>query len=211
MSYQLLAELSGVTITLLCVGASILLIVLILIMIAYKTYNSLVVGQERYKNQWSQIDVQLRRRHDLIPSLVETVKGYMAHEKETLDAVISARNACTIKLDGLDLSDPGALQGLMGAENMLTGALSKLMAVSEAYPDLKANDTMGNLQEELSSTENRISFARQGYNDSVQSFNITRKAFPAVLFSGMFGFSADAPFWEIEDDSVREAPDVKFT
>lgn len=211
MPYHLVAQLSGMAITLICIGVAIVLFVLLLVMIAYKTYNSLVTGQERYKNQWAQIDVQLRRRHDLIPTLVETVKGYMAHERETLDAVISARNSCQVNLEGLDLTDPAALQGLMGAENMLTGALSKLMVVSEDYPDLKANETMANLQEELSSTENRISFARQGYNDSVQNFNIMRKRFPAVIFSGMFGFSADAPFWEIEDDSVRDAPDVKFT
>ena len=206
-----LLALSGGTILLICIVAGMLLLLLVICMIAYSTYNGLVTAQERYKNQWAQIDVQLRRRHDLISPLVETVKGYMAHEKETLAEVISARNQCTINLEGLDLTNAASLKNLMGAENMLTGALSKLMAVSEDYPDLKANETMANLQEELVSTENRIAFARQSYNDSCTSFNIFRKRFPQILFSSMFGFREDSPLWEIEDDSVREAPEVKFT
>ena len=206
-----LLALSGGMIFVICIVAGMLFLLLVILMIAYSTYNGLVTAQERYKNQWSQIDVQLRRRHDLISPLVETVKGYMAHEADTLQAVISARNQCTINLEGLDLTNAASLKNLMGGENMLTGALSKLMAVSEAYPDLKANETMANLQEELVSTENRIAFARQSYNDSCTSFNIFRKRFPQILFSSMFGFTDDSPLWEIEDESVREAPEVKFT
>ena len=211
MSPILVAALSGGMLTLIIIVAGMLLLLLLIAMIAYSTYNGLVTRQERYKNQWSQIDVQLRRRHDLIGKLVETVKGYMAHERETLESVISARNQCTINLDGVDLTDAASLKSLMGAENMLTGALSKLMMVSEDYPDLKASETMATLQEELISTENRIAFSRQSYNDSATVFNIFRKKLPQVLFSSMFGFNEDSPLWEIEDDSVRESPEVKFT
>jgi LemA protein len=208
---MLLAELSTSTVLIIVIAGGMLLLLLIIAWLAYTTYNGLVVAQERYKNQWAQIDVQLRRRHDLIGPLVETVKGYMAHERETLEAVISARNQCTINLEGVDLANAATMQSLMGAENMLTGALSKLMAVSEDYPDLKANQTMANLQEELTSTENRIAFSRQAYNDSSTGFNIFRKRFPQLLFASMFGYTEDAPLWEIEDDSVRDAPEVKFS
>jgi LemA protein len=211
MSSMLLAELSTGTVLIIVIAGGMLLLLLIIAWLAYTTYNGLVVAQERYKNQWAQIDVQLRRRHDLIGPLVETVKGYMAHERETLEEVISARNQCTINLEGVDLANAATMQNLMGAENMLTGALSKLMAVSEDYPDLKANQTMANLQEELTSTENRIAYSRQAYNDSSTGFNIFRKKFPQLLFASMFGYTEDAPLWEIEDDSVRDAPEVKFS
>jgi LemA protein len=210
MSSISLLGLSGATITLIIIVGGMAFLLIIIGMVAYSTYNGLVTGLERYKVAWAQIDVQLRRRHDLIGPLVETVKGYMAHERETLDSVISARNQCTINLEGLDLTNAATMKNLMGAENMLSGALSKLMAVAEAYPDLKADSIMANFQEQLISTENRIGFARQSYNDSCAAFNIFRKRFPQVLFSSMFGFSSDAPLWEIEDDTIREAPEVKF-
>jgi LemA protein len=211
MSSISLLGLSGATITLLIILGGMAFLLIIIAMIAYSTYNGLVTKLERYKVAWAQIDVQLRRRHDLIGPLVETVKGYMAHERETLDAVITARNQCTINLEGLDLTDAATMKTLMGAEDMLTGALTKLMAVAEAYPDLKADSIMENFQEQLISTENRIGFARQSYNDSCAAFNIFRKRFPQILFSSMFGYSSDAPLWEIADDTVREAPEVKFT
>jgi len=178
--------------------------------IAYSTYNGLVSRLEEYKNQWSQIDVQLRRRHDLITPLVETVRGYMGHERETLEAVISARNQCTINLEGMDLANATSTESLMGAENVLTGALSKLMAVSEAYPELKADASMAKLQEQLIVTEDLIASGRQAYNNSCTRFNIFRKQLPQVLFSSIFGFSKDAQLWEIEEDSVRESPEVKL-
>jgi len=178
--------------------------------IAYSTYNGLVSGLEEYKNQWSQIDVQLRRRHDLITQLVETVKGYMGHERETLEAVISARNQCTVNLEGMDLANVTSTESLMGAENVLTGALSKLMAVSEAYPELKADTSMAKLQEQLIITEDLIASGRQAYNNSCTRFNIFRKKFPQIMFSSIFGFSIDAQLWEIEEDSMRDSPGVKL-
>jgi LemA protein len=174
-------------------------------------YNSLVRLRNRFETAFAQIDVQLKRRYDLIPNLVETAKGYMSHERETLEAVISARNAAMTadKAAAAKPGDPAAMKGLLGAESVLTGALGRLMAVAEAYPDLKANQNMLSLQEELTSTENKVAFSRQAYNDAVMSYNTSRESFPAVVFAGMFGFG-EAEFFELEDQQQREAPKVSF-
>ena len=164
------------------------------------TYNGLVQLRNQVKNAWSQIDVQLKRRYDLIPNLVETVKGYAAHEKETFERVIQARQA---GIAAANVKDQAA------AENMITGALRQLFALSEAYPNLKANENFLKLQEELSSTENKIGFARQYYNDAVQTFNTRQEMFPANLVASTFGFQP-AEFFEIEEATQREAPKVKF-
>lgn len=174
-------------------------------------YNGLVTLRNRFKNAFAQIDVQLKRRYDLIPNLVETAKGYLSHERETLEAVISARNgaASAGQAAASDPSNPEAIKQLMGAETALTGAMGKFFALSEAYPDLKANQNMMQLTEELTSTENKISFARQAYNDSVMTYNTKREVFPAVLFSGALGFR-EAQLFEITEESEREAVKVSF-
>jgi LemA protein len=174
-------------------------------------YNGLVTLRNRFKNAFAQIDVQLKRRYDLIPNLVETAKGYLSHERETLEAVIAARNgaASAGQAAAADPSDPNAIKQLMGAETALTGAMGKFFALSEAYPDLKANQNMMQLTEELTSTENKISFARQAYNDSVMTYNTKREVFPAVLFSGAFGFR-EAQLFEITDNSERDVVKVSF-
>ncbi|MDH3981857.1 MAG: LemA family protein [Kiritimatiellaceae bacterium] len=174
-------------------------------------YNGLVVLRNRFKNAFAQIDVQLKRRYDLIPNLVETAKGYMSHERETLEAVIQARNqaASAGKAAAANPADAGAMAGLLGAEGALTGALGKMFALSEAYPDLKANQNMMQLTEELTSTENKISFARQAYNDAVTAFNTKREIFPSNIIANMFNFIA-ATLFEIEDDAQKEAPKVSF-
>jgi LemA protein len=164
------------------------------------TYNGLVQLRNAVKNAWSQIDVQLKRRYDLIPNLVETVKGYAGHEKETLERVIQARQA------GIAAS---TVKDQQAAENMITGALRQLFALSEAYPNLKANENFLALQEELASTENKIGFARQYYNDAVQAFNTRQEMFPANLVASMLGFQP-AEFFEIEETGQRDAPKVKF-
>ena len=175
------------------------------------TYNGLVTLRNRFKNAFAQIDVQLKRRYDLIPNLVETAKGYMTHERETLDAVITARSramAAEVKVAG-NPADPAAMKQLMSAEGMLTGALGRLMAVAEAYPNLKADTHMSALMEELTSTENRVAFSRQAYNDSVTSYNTTREQFPAIVIANLLGFLA-AELFEIDVPEQREAPKVKF-
>ncbi len=174
-------------------------------------YNKLVMLRNRFKNAFAQIDVQLKRRYDLIPNLVETAKGYMSHERETLEAVIQARNQASAagKLAAQNPADAGAMAGLMGAEGALTGALGKLFALSESYPDLKANQNMMQLTEELTSTENKISFARQAYNDAVTVFNTGRETFPTNIVANMFNFTA-ATLFEIEDKVQREAVKVSF-
>ena len=164
------------------------------------TYNGLVRLRNAVKNAWSQIDVQLKRRYDLIPNIVETVKGYAAHEKTTLEQVIQARQR------GIEAS---TVKDQAAAENMITGALRQLFALSEAYPNLKANENFLALQEELSSTENKIGFARQYYNDTVQAFNTRQQIFPANLVASMLGFEP-AEFFEIEEPSHRQAPKVSF-
>ena len=174
-------------------------------------YNRLVTLRNRYENAFSQIDVQLKRRHDLIPNLVNVAKGYMAHEKDTLEAVVSARNQA-ISASSNAAKNPGdkdAMNDLAGAESNLNGALGRLLMIAEAYPDLKANENMLALQEELTSTENKVSFARQAYNDSVTAYNTARELFPASMIAGTFNFQ-DAELFEVEDKATREAPEVKF-
>jgi len=174
-------------------------------------YNRLVSLRNRFKNAFSQIDVQLKRRYDLIPNLVEIVKGYMKHERETLEAVISARNQAR-SVEQRVADNPGDAAGmreLVAAETALTGSLGRMFALSEAYPDLKASANMQQLQEELSSTENRVAFARQAYNDSVMSYNTYRESFPQNQIAGAFGFREAEPF-EIEVEAQREAPRVSF-
>jgi LemA protein len=175
-------------------------------------YNRLVALRNRFKNAFAQIDVQLKRRYDLIPNLVEIAKGYLQHERETLEAVIKARNiaAAAAQSAAANPADANAVKGLMAAETGLAGALSRLMVVSEQYPDLKANQNMMQLSEELTSTENKISFARQAYNDSVMAYNTTRETFPTVLFSGLLGFLS-AELFQVEDPVERNAPKVQFT
>jgi LemA protein len=181
------------------------------VLFAISIYNRLVAGRNRYKNAFAQIDVQLTRRHDLIPNLVETAKGYMSHERETLEAVINARNAAVsgLKAAAKDPSDPEAMKNLSEAEQGLSGALGRLFALSEAYPDLKANENMMQLSEELTTTENKVAFARQAYNDSVMEYNTLRESFPNNFFAGWFSFTA-AELLEIEDEAAREAPKVSF-
>jgi LemA protein len=172
-------------------------------------YNDLVTGRNRYKNAFAQIDVQLQRRYDLIPNLIETAKGYMKHERETLDAVIQARNAAQ-SASGRAASNPGdaqAMQALSSAEGALAGTLTRFMALSEAYPDLKADGTMMRVMEELSSTENKVAFARQGFNDAVTNYNTKREVFPNNLVAGSF---AAAELLEEVAPEVRQAPRVSF-
>jgi LemA protein len=186
-------------------------IVLLVVIIAVVIYNRLVALRNRFKNAFAQIDVQLKRRYDLIPNLVETAKGYMKHEKETLEAVIQARNQAqqAEKKVAQQPDDPQAMKQLMGAEASLTGSLGRLFALSENYPDLKANQNMLQLQEELSSTENKIAFARQAFNDAVMNYNTAREKFPNIIFANTFGFT-QAQLFEIEMTEERETPSVSF-
>ncbi len=188
------------------------LIFLVIIAWVIGIYNKLVSLRNRFKNAFAQIDVQLKRRYDLIPNLVETAKGYMKHESETLEAVIAARNqaAGAAKTAAANPADAQAMQGLVGAEGALTGAMGKLFAVMEAYPDLKANQNMMQVSEELTSTENKIAFARQSYNDSVTTYKTYRESFPPIAFAGMFGFT-DATLFEIKAPEEREVVKVSFT
>ena len=186
-------------------------IVLILILWFVGIYNGLVVARNRFKNAFSQIDVQLKRRYDLIPNLVETAKGYMKHERETLEAVVAMRNQAmnASQRAAANPGDPAAMQALGSAESALTGALTRFMAVAEAYPDLKANQNMLQIQEELTSTENRVAFARQAYNDSVTEFNNQRDVFPTVIVANIAGFTP-AELLQIESAQERQAPKVSF-
>jgi len=183
----------------------------LIVLFVIGTYNGLVGLRNRYKNAFAQIDVQLKRRYDLIPNLVETAKGYMAHERETLEAVIKARNIASGAATNAAANpgDPQQMSQLANAEGALKGAMGRLMVVVERYPDLKANQNMLALQEELTSTENKVSFARQSYNDAVMVYNTKREVFPAVIFSGMLGFNA-AQLFEVADTTEREAPKVQF-
>jgi len=176
-------------------------------------YNKLVSLKNRYMNAFAQIEVQLKRRYDLIPNLVETVKGYMAHERETLEAVIEARNQAMSGLQraASDPGDPNAIKNLSSAEGALGGALGRLFALSEAYPDLKASENMKQLTEELTSTENKVSFSRQAFNDAVTAYNIYRQSFPPVIFAGMFGHTTDASLLEFDSAAIAEAPKVSFS
>ena len=175
-------------------------------------YNRLVMQRNQVKNGWSQIDVQLQRRYDLIPNLIETVKGYMAYEKSTLEAVVQARSQALQARDALEKSGgptSGSLKQVIAAESNLKGALGSIFALAENYPQLKASDTMMRLQEELSSTENKIAFARQAYNDLVLSYNTAQQVFPAVLLAATFGHHP-AELYEVEDASVKKAVKVSF-
>ncbi|PZG23077.1 hypothetical protein C1I95_04020 [Micromonospora craterilacus] len=192
------------------------LLCLVLIVVAVlgfgvSIYNGLVRARNGYRNAFAQIDVQLVRRHDLIPNLVETAKGYLKHERETLEAVISARTAAVNAQAAAAAApgDPAAMQQLSGAENMLTATLGRLFALSEAYPDLKANQNMMQLSEELTSTENRVAFARQAYNDAVMAYNNKREVFPSSMVAGMFSFGPAALF-QPDDPQQRQAPQVSF-
>jgi LemA protein len=186
-------------------------IFVLLVLMVIGIYNKLVALRNRFKNAFAQIDVQLKRRYDLIPNLVEVAKGYMKHERETLEAVIQARNqaANAGQKAAQNPGDPTAMKSLGAAEGQLSGALGRLFALSENYPDLKANQNMLSLQEELTSTENKVAFSRQAYNDSVMSYNTARETFPNVVFAGMFNFQ-QADLFEIEEPQQREAPKVSF-
>ena len=183
-----------------------------LFLVVISLYNRLVTLRNRFKNAFSQIDVQLKRRYDLIPNLVETAKAYMKHESGTLEAVTAARNQAyaASQKAAVNPADATAMQGLMRAESQMAGVLGRLMAVAEAYPDLKANQNMMQLTEELTSTENKIAFARQAYNDAVMMYNTTRETFPSVLVANNFGFSA-ATLFELETPAERQAPKVQFS
>jgi LemA protein len=186
--------------------------IVLLVVWAVMIYNGLVTARNAYKNAFAQIDVQLTRRHDLIPNLVETAKGYLKHERETLEAVISARNAAVTaqKAAAAKPGDPAAMQQLGAAEGLLGATVGRLFALSEAYPDLKANQNMMQVSEELTSTENKVAFARQAYNDSVMSYNNKREVFPSNLVAGPFGFQ-EAALLEIESPEMRKAVKVSFT
>jgi len=190
----------------------VVVVILLLVLVVIGIYNKLVMLRNRYRNGFSQIDVQLKRRYDLIPNLVEVAKGYIKHERETLEAVIQARNlaASAGQRAAQKPGDPAAMNALSGAEGQLTGALGRLFAVMEAYPDLKANQNMLALQEELTSTENKIAFARQAYNDAVMAYNNQRETFPSVLLAPTFGFQ-EANLFEVEQPQEREAPKVSFS
>lgn len=187
------------------------LVALIAVLWVVGIYNKLVQLKNRFKNAFAQIDVQLKRRYDLIPNLVETAKGYLKHEKETLENVIQARNQASGAREAAAAQpdDAAKMQQLKASEGRLAGALSGFFALSEAYPDLKANQNMMQLTEELTSTENKISFARQAFNDAVMHYNTEREQFPAVLFAGMFNFGP-AEFFEIEEEAEKDAPKVSF-
>jgi len=187
-------------------------IALFLLIFVVGAYNSLVSLRNRYKNAYSQIDVQLKRRYDLIPNLVETAKGYLAHERGTLEAVIAARNAAATANTraAQNPGDASAMKELSSAESALGGVMGRLFALAEAYPDLKANTTMLSLMEELTSTENKVAFARQAYNDSVLSYNNAREVFPSSIVAGMFNFQPASPL-DIAKPEAREAPKVSFT
>jgi LemA protein len=193
-------------------GWIVLLVIVGIILVLVSTYNRLVTARNAFKNAFAQIDVQLTRRYDLIPNLVETAKGYIKHERETLEAVIKARNVAYAGLKTA-ASDPGnavAVQQLSGADQQLGGALGRLLAVAESYPDLKANQNMMQLSEELTSTENKVAFARQAYNDSVMSYNNAREVFPSSIVASMFNFQP-AQALDIAKPEAREAPKVSFT
>lgn len=192
-------------------GTILLIIFVGIILFAIRIYNRLVAGRNGYKNAFAQIDVQLTRRHDLIPNLVETAKGYMAHERETLEAVINARNTAVAGLSNAkaDPSNPEAMKQLGQAEQGLSGALGRLFALSESYPDLKANENMMQLSEELTTTENKVSFARQAFNDAVMMYNNMVEQFPNNFIAGWFQFKT-AEMLEIEDEKMKEVPKVQF-
>ncbi|ABW67332.1 LemA family protein [Desulfosudis oleivorans] len=187
-------------------------LILVLIIVVVGLYNNLVTLRNRFKNAFAQIDVQLKRRYDLIPNLVETAKGYMKHEREALEAVVRARSSAMNASDRAAKApgEPAAMQGLASAEGALSGALGRIFALAESYPDLKANQNMLALQEELTSTENRIAFARQAFNDAVTSYNIGREKFPNNIVANMFNFAPAELLESTEAPEERKAPRVSF-
>jgi len=194
------------------VGWIALAVIVVLAIWAIAIYNGLVALRNRFKNAFAQIDVQLKRRYDLIPNLVEAAKGYLTHERETLEKVIAARNSAmgAAQKAAAAPGDAAAMQGLAQAEGQLGGALGRLMAVFEAYPDLKANQNILQVQEELTSTENKIAFSRQAYNDSVMEYNTKRESFPDTVFAGMFGFQPATLLESTESAEERKVPKVSF-
>jgi LemA protein len=203
---------NGLTKVLLVILGGLAMVAVLVAMSVAGIYNRLVALRNRFKNAYSQIDVQLKRRYDLIPNLIEVAKGYMAHERGTLEAVIAARNAAASAntAAAANPADAAAIGTLARAEGNLSGALGRLFALAEAYPDLKANTNMLALQEELTSTENKVSFARQAYNDSVMQYNTARETFPNNIVANFMNF-AEAKLFEVETDKEREAPRVSFT
>lgn len=190
-------------------GIILLVVIVLLVVFAISIYNKLIALKNRFRNAWAQIDVQLQRRHDLIPNLVETAKAYMAHEKDTLERVIQARGQAVAAQKAVNANPGEGVQQLGRAEGMLNGALANFFALSENYPDLKANQTMASLMEELTSTENKVGFARQAYNDSVMNYNTYREQFPNNIFSGMFNFR-EAELFNVEEPEARKAVKVSF-
>lgn len=195
------------------VGVVFVAVIALCVFLVVQTYNRLVLLKNRCNNGFAQIEVQLKRRYDLIPNLVESVKGYLTHERETLEGVIAARNQASVGLNAI-AQNPGSAQALKsfaGSEGMLAGAMGRLNVVMEAYPELKANQNVAELTEELSHTENRIAFARQAYNDLVMTFNTYRQSFPTILFAGMFGYSQDREMLEFADaEEIQVAPQVSL-
>jgi LemA protein len=185
-------------------GFALLALIVVVVLLGISSYNRLVGLKNQVANAWKQIDVQLKRRHDLIPNLINTVKGAMNFEKDTLEAVVSARNKA------ITASTSGSVAATAQAETQLTGALSRLLAVVEAYPDLKATANVAQLQEELTGTENKIGFARQLYNDTATQYNTAQQSFPTMLFAGMAG-ATPATLWEITDDTERAVPNVDLS
>lgn len=197
------------------IGLAVIIIGIPLLMAMYAAgvYNHLISLKNRFANAFSQVEIQLKRRYDLIPNLVETAKAYMAHERDTFDAVVKARNAAMSGLlqASANPGDAAAMNALSGAEQGLSGALGRLFALAEAYPELKSNQNMMQLSEEITSTENKVSFARQAYNDSVTVYNTYRQSFPPVIFAGMFGHSSDAELLQFDQAAIADAPKVSFS
>lgn len=208
MMINIFISIGGLLITSI-IGGVFLILAVIIIMWLIGLYNKLVKMRNRYKKSFADIDVQLKRRHDLIPNLVETAKAYMSHEKDTLEAVMAARNAAMNARSSVDVGNTSSVEALSQAENGLGGALGRLMMVTENYPDLKANQQMSELTEELTHTENKVSFSRQAYNGAVNDYNNACETFPSNIFAGMFNFR-QAILFEVSDESERDAVEVKF-